>query len=332
MAVFKIFPIKDSFISSQYPDNNYGRDEILEISTTSDNNSRALLQFDQNEILNIVNNITGSYNVELKLYLAYASNIPVDYNIEIYPLSSSWDMGTGRDGDVPNPKNGVCWNFPKLSVSSSWNGGDINNYLTQSFNYIDNKDIKCDITPIINNWVNNNDNNGLLLKHTDLYESSSQSIITRFFSIDTHTIYAPYIEISWIDTNYSSSIPVINNSNIHSVIYNNKSTFKETENYTFRLKSRELYPTRIFQTSSIYLNNNILPEESYWSIRDLKTQEIVIDFNNGTKLGADNISNYFNIDMNGLYPERYYEIIIKTTIDDNVIIPNIPNNIFQIKR
>ena len=319
MAVFKIFPIKDSFISSQYVNNNYGRDEILEISTTPDNKSRSLIQFDQNEIIDVINNITGSYNVELKLYLAYVSNLSQDYSIEIYPLSSSWDMGTGRDSDTPNPKNGVNWNYPKLSITSSWNGGDINNKITQSFQYTDNKDIKCNITPIISNWVGNNDNNGLLLKHTDLYESSSQSIITRFFSIDTHTIY-------------SSSIPILNNGSIHADIYNNKTLFREEEKYTFRMKSRELYPPRMFQTSSVYLNNNILPEESYWSVRDLKTQEIIIDFGDGTKLGADDISNYFNINMNGLSSERYYEILIKTNINNDIIILDTPNNIFKIKK
>jgi len=34
-----------------------------------------------------------------------------------------------------------------------------------------------------------------------------------------------------------------------------------------------------------------------------------------TKISADSTSNYFDVYMNGLEPERYYTILIKTTID-----------------
>jgi hypothetical protein len=47
----------------------------------------------------------------------------------------------------------------------------------------------------------------------------------------------------------------------------------------------------------------------------------VIDFDtNYTQISADSTSNYFDIYMNGLQPERYYKILIKTTINGSTII------------
>lgn len=336
MAVYKLFCEKDNFLSSQYPSFNYGRDEILDISTDSLSSNRALLYFNHGELLNTINvlNITSSSST-LKLFLANAGNIPIDYNIEIYPLSESWSMGTGRTGDEPNPFNGSCWNDNGINTSSLWNGGNYitSSLVTQSFSYDDNKDISIDISSIVNSWINNEiDNNGIIIKHTDINESSSVLLSSRYFSIDTHTIYPPHIELVWNDIIYSSSLPQISSSFI-SNITNNKASFKESSIFTFKIKSRDEYPTRMFQTSSIYLNNKILPEESYWSLKDLKTNEVIIDFHEvGTKIGANNEGNYFNVYMNGLQPERYYQILLKVNINNNTIIIDDKSNYFKIVR
>ena len=48
----------------------------------------------------------------------------------------------------------------------------------------------------------------------------------------------------------------------------------------------------------------------------MDTNEYVINFDNEyTQISADSTSNYFDIHMNGLEPERYYKIQVKTTID-----------------
>jgi len=333
MATYLIFPIKDNFISSIKPTQNYGRDEILDISSDTTNSSRAIIQFDSEEINSVINNISGSYKTNLKLYLANASELPQDYNIEIHALSQSWDMGTGRFEDNPNPQNGSCWNSSNTS-SSLWNGGSYIDFgISQSFGYQDNKDISCDVTSIINNWNNNLvDNNGFILKYSNTDESSL-SISTRYFSSDTHTIYPPCLEFYWNDTLFSSSLGVINNEEFKTTITNNKLLYSENSIHKFIIKNRDIYPIRQFQTSSVYLNNKILPSESYWALKDVKSKEIIIDYNNiGTKIGADNNGNYFTLYMNGLQPERYYQILIKTIIGNNVVIVDNPNNYFKVSR
>lgn len=329
MAVYKLFPSKDSYIDKNYPNNNYGRDEVFNIST----NSRALIQFDTNLINKLISSISGSFQTNLKLYLAEASSLSQNYDIEINPLNQSWIMGTGRNGDKPNPQNGVSWNYS--DSSSFWNGGNYTGSgISQSFTYIDNKDINIEVTTIISNWNNNIiSNNGLILKYSDIIESSSLELETKFFTSDTHTIYPPQLEFYWDDTLFSSSINIINSNDFVSTIINNKSEYQNNNIHTFIIKNRDLYPTRQFQTSSLYLGNKILPSSSYWSLKDMKTNEIVIDYHNiGTKIGANDIGNYFTIDMNGLQPERYYNILIKTIINNNIIIIEDNENYFKVIR
>ena len=91
----------------------------------------------------------------------------------------------------------------------------------------------------------------------------------------------------------------------------------------FRLNVSPLYPVRTFQTSSFFIGKNYLPTSSFYAVKDLDTNEYVIDFDTSyTQISADGKSNFFDIYMEGLEPERYYEILIKTTIDGSTRIYN----------
>ena len=53
----------------------------------------------------------------------------------------------------------------------------------------------------------------------------------------------------------------------------------------------------------------------------MNTEEIIIDFDtNNTKISADSTSNYFDLYMSGLEPERYYKILVKATLDGSTIV------------
>jgi hypothetical protein len=332
MAVYKIFSEKDTFISSYRSTQNFGRDEILEIAnettTTSVNAdvTRALIQFQTSQITNVINNIiSGSaYSSSLKLFLAEAT-LPVDYTIYAYPLSQSWDMGLGKSSDFPITTAGVTWGIQPGYYNSPSS--------SQSFSYIDNKDINMNITPIVSSWISSS-NNGLILKLSSSIENSDTPLITKFFSMDSHTIYPPQLEFKWDDSSYSSSLTQVTSSDFISVISNNKSEFEENAIYTFKIKTRDIYPIRVFQTSSVYLNTKSLPSSSYWALKDVKTEEMVVDFDtNYTKISCNNISNYFKIYMDGLEPERYYQIIYKVVLSngETVIVDN-KSNYFKVVR
>lgn len=330
MAVYKIFPSKDTFINQKYPTENYGRDEILEISNVGSYNRMSLIQFDD-EDLSLINALSnGNFTSSLKLYLSNANNVSEKCLIDILPVLQNWEMGTGRTLDLPNPKNGSCWNY---SIGQTpWLDFDAVDPLTicsQSFSYQKTLDINSDVTPIVNSWINNDiPNNGIILKHNI---SSSLNVDLKYFSIDTHTIYPPHLEFYWPDTEYSSSLQTITSGEFVSNIINVRNNYNQDESITFYINNRDKYPTRSFQTSSVYLDNKILPEETYWALKDYKTNEIIIDYHEvGTKVGANDYGNYFKIHFNGLQPQRYYQILIKTTIQSNEVVISNSKNTFKL--
>lgn len=332
MAVYKIFPTQDSTIYSGFPNLNTGLDEILEVSAqpniAGDNTvSRALIQFNQRQISNVLGMISGSYNTYLRLFLANASTLPSIYSVEVYPITKPWEMGLGRFSNNPQTTAGVTWLNASSTVTWSHAGGDTGSLIsTQSFDYQSVKDLSLDVTTATTASF------GYLVKFPNAIEFNSGSNTNiKYFSVDTHTIYPPCLEFRWDDSVYSSSLPLISSSQAVVSLNSNAQTFSQGSVQEFRVTARERYPVRHFQTSSIYLNAQVLPSSSYFSIKDLDTDEIVVDFDiNATKLSADNQGNYFTVYMSGLEPERYYKVLVKTVLSDGETIIFDNNNYFKV--
>jgi hypothetical protein len=374
MAVYKLFPEKDTTIYSAYPVMNTGLDAILEVSNTvpsitpSPRVARALVQFNQDEIEDVVNNkISGAnWSGSLKLFIAQAQGINLDTIIKTYPASENWSNGTGEYGDSPQTVNGTSWKYINYSGSDIWKTGGYTPYVTGSYSgsistglangvggnwytgsgYIDGelvasqsfglrseKDLDMNVTNIINAWyssstespINPIDNNGFILKLTSSVEySTSRSIqpIFKYYSTDTNTIYPPTLEFKWDDQSFETgNLLEITTSDLFVSLDNNPGTFRSESVNRFRLNVREQFPIRTFQTSSLYTTNKHLNNESLYAIKDLDTNEFVINFDsNFTKISCDPNGNYFDIYMNGLEPERYYKILIKTTINGSTIV------------
>lgn len=351
MAIYKIFPEKSATLYSFYPLLNTGLDEILELSTFKsilDTNevSRPIIKFSNSEIEDVINNkVSSSYEATLKLSLAYASQLPLNYNIHCYPLAIDWNVGTGRLANSPITTDGVSWqyatdnewfidnSFPSGTTGSYQSGSNHGGGLwytsslfesTQSFNNKSSKDIELNITNIVEAWDNSViDNFGVIIKHDDLIEfTTSSKFETKYFSNNTHTIYPPCLEIKWNDYIYNTgSLSSVSSEQIVVTLGNNKGEFQQDSIQKFKINVRDKYPARSFQSSSVYLNNKILPTSSYWSIKDLDTEEIIIDFDeNYTKISSDSNGNYFYIYLSGLEPERYYKILIKTIINGSTLI------------
>jgi hypothetical protein len=356
MAIYKIFPDKDASIYSLNPLTNTGLDEILDLSiynsiTDTGEVSRILISFTNSEIQDILTNKIGSarYKAYLKLFLANATEIPLDYTILCHPISGSWNMGTGRAANVPITSNGVNWkysNYLSGSIFTASVDGSVSNYngtnigggawytssnftATQSFTYATDKDIELDVTNTISSSFYQN---GFIIKHSSSLEFTTNSFFeTKYFSVDTHTIYPPCLEFRWNDFIYNTgSLSTINSPNIAISLANNPGEFQIDSVNRFRVNVRDRYPTRVFQTSSVYLNNKILPTSSYYAVKDIKTDEFVIDFDTTyTKLSCDSSGNYFDIYMNGLQPDRYYQVLVKTIISGSTIVTE-DNNYFKV--
>ena len=370
MAVYKLFPTKDTTIYSRYPARNTGLDSILEASVDKNAKlSRYLIQFSQDEINTLVDTtISSSYGtsgsfenikVKLKNYIANISNLNTDTELQIYPVSGSWNMGTGKFNDIPETDNGCSWAFRSYSGSNAWltsgfesnstgswgdtpGGGNwyyqsalgLTIVQSQSYNYTSDKDLGVDVTGTFKTWYSQSkeltsdgfNNDGFIIKQSPSDEVGGlyKNAEVKFYSVDTNTIYPPELEFQWEDVVFntgSSSIPIIENSELVASLDNNPGEFRRDSVHKFKINCRPRFPARTYQTSSIYLNQHYLPASSSYAIKDLDTNEFVIDFdNNYTRISADETSSYFDLYMKGLEPERYYQILLKVPIEGQTLI------------
>ena len=370
MAIYKIFPEKSATLYSYYPTLNTGLDEILELSTfksitSTYEVSRILIQFPSSDINTILSTVgTASYDAYLKLYLANATQIPLSYKIECRPLATDWNVGTGRLSNSPITTDGASWQYrtqesgsiwasssytPPLNTTSSYKSGstaggglwytDTAYYATQSFTKTSTGDIELKVTNTVSNWNTNYiPNSGFIIKHTGSIEFTSSSLPfeTRYFSANTHTIYPPCLEIRWDDSVYNTgSLPVVDSNLFVTSLGNNRNKYQQDAVQRFTIKARTKYPPRTFTTSSFNFNlvNYALPSTSYWSIKDLDTEEIVVDYDtNYTKISCNGTSSYFDVYMNGLEPERYYKLLFKSILSTGETIIYDENYYFKVIR
>lgn len=367
MAVYRIFPESDTFIFSETPTGNAGKDEILEIGGYTDisgtgRTKRTLVKFSTSEIQDVVNNkiSSNSWTASIRGYLAQANELPVSHTLYAYPVSTTWDNGVGKFGDVPINKSGVSWTYRRAEQSNAWptsgygtgitgsfitgqeGGGTwytgsigVNLEASQSFALNADLDLNINVTNATELFYSESlNNNGFIIKLPDNLEFNvSRSIQLRYFGVDTNTIYPPSLEFKWDDSSYlTGSLSVLSNSECQINIKNNKGEYVDEGKQRFRIFAKPTYPTRTFTTSSVYLTNYALPTASYWALRDENTEEMVVDFDtNYTKISCDSTGPYFDVYMDGLQPERYYRILIKTTLDgSNTVIDN--KNVFKIVR
>jgi len=102
---------------------------------------------------------------------------------------------------------------------------------------------------------------------------------------------------------------------------NNQGIFYSESINNFRLNVRPEFPIRSFQTASVYTTNYALPSQSLYAIKDLDTNEFVVDFDKDfTNISCDTTGSFFTVYMNGLEPERYYCILIQTEIAGQTIV------------
>ena len=170
-------------------------------------------------------------------------------------------------------------------------------------------------------------NDGFIIKLSDSDEfinSRYEQPKISFYSVDTNTIYPPNLEFKWDDYSLntgSSNIPFLYSNQMVAALDNNPGEFRRAEIHRFNVNCRPDFPRRVFQTASLYVTPYYLPTSSYYAVKDLSTNEYVIDFDSTyTKISTDATSSFFNLHMNGFEPERYYEIILKTEIGKEVSI------------
>jgi len=314
--------------------------------------SRFLIQFDDSDIAYVTQSLIKNkpWDAYLKVFVANSTYLQTNTTILANAVSGSWNMGTGKYMDSPEVQNGVSWVWKTYSGSNAWltssyASGSTGSYspnntpgggvwwiadsASQTFSYRSDLDLNFDVTEIVEYWTGSNpvwNNNGFIVRQSSSQEfinNINQQITLKYFSVDTHTIYPPCLEFKWKDFSFSTgSLTQITGSNPYVSLANNPGFFYSESIQRFRLNVRPEFPARSFQTSSIYTANYFLPSgSSYWAIKDLDTNEYIVDFDPiYTLISTDVSGSFFDVHMNGLQPERYYQILIQSTISGNTIV------------
>ena len=306
------------------------------------------------------NKISGSsWDVNLRCFVAKTTGLSLTTTLDIHAVSGAWDMGTGKYLDSPISTDGCSWIFQAYSGSTIWNVLSPGTNVTSSYNYNyaplgggtwysnntsgqplsssqvytynSDVDLNTSVKSIVDVWMTGSigslnptvTNDGFIVKQrTEFINSNDYQPEIKFFSTDTHTIYPPQLEFKWDDFTYETgSLNVLETLPAKVTLAQNPGTFYSESINRFRINARPEYPRQIWQTSSLYTTNYALPSSSYWALKDLDTNEYVVGFDKTyTKLSCDNSGSYIDMYMNGLQPERYYQILIQTEIDGSTIV------------
>ena len=161
-----------------------------------------------------------------------------------------------------------------------------------------------------------------------------------FFGRDTNTIYQPKLEVVWDDSKWATgSLNPLTSANLEDMVLYMRGLrpeYKEKSKVKFRVIGRERYPEKSYSTSGYstgYTTAKYLPSGStYYQIKDAYTEEMEIPFDTSfTKISCDSTGPFFDVHMNGLQPERYYKILIKSTLDGTTAVFD-NDNVFKVVR
>jgi hypothetical protein len=322
---------KDATIYLLQPDQNTGRDEILEINKTyvlgQKDVSRALIQFDITEISSSLFNgdITAS-SVDMLLKECESSEVPIDYTVYAYPVDQYWGMGIGTKFDDISTEN-VTWNSketdvywrPEGSGSLSYGGGTwASNYSSSQQIEYQTQDLSFDVSAILDGWMDGSiENHGLILKLTGSLEDNETVYGSlKYFSKETNTIYQPKIRIGWDDSTFiTGSLPELMADDIKVTFKRLKSHYKVDSQPIIRVFGREKYPMKTYTNEYAYNDVTYLPSTTYYQVRDAQTHEIIIPFGEYSKVSCNADGNFLKLNLKNWETNRSYYIEIKTDRD-----------------
>ncbi len=346
-----IFPTQNTWISSgssiingeSFKDQNFGKDQILEVkkffyNTSFDHQTRALVNFSGTDFTELSKSVADSAITNpkyyLKLYEAEGNaELTEEYTLAFQPISESWTEGTGKFKDTPKNTNGCSWENRSNPIGGNevtWsNTGVTVLTVSQSEQSFENQspDVDVEVTNMVNMWLENKANNyGMLIRFSGSQETDETTFGNlKFFSRNTHTIYAPKLEVRWDDhiacsgSNTGSLTELTMSGLADNFLYMKglREEYKEGERVKFRVGARKRYIQKSFNTSVQTVTGSFIPEGSgSYAIKDVATDEFIVPFSAYTSMSCDSDSNYFIQWMDGFYPDRVYKFQLKLKTDD----------------
>lgn len=223
--IYRIFPQKDTFITNRARSNvaqtgsNFGASEVLHLfkkaptsgvggAAATASMSRILMQFDVNAVPELTaSGLFAPAQVQYFLRLGDARHkktLPYSYDIEVLPVSQSWDEGRGRDVDAMADRGYANWDKAKSNLLWTTPGGTTASFPASVFHVDEgHEDLFVEVTSIVESWLSGNfPNNGFMVKLSSSHEQDSEDYYVKMFfgreAFDPHRL--PYLEARWDDS------------------------------------------------------------------------------------------------------------------------------------
>jgi hypothetical protein len=124
-----------------------------------------------------------------------------------------------------------------------------------------------------------------------------------------------YVYTSSIETTSSVFSPVDTNRAFTVIIKDLQPEYKSGDIARIKVFGRREFPLKTFERTSQqsgYIVPELLPTSSYYAIKDNMNEEIIVDFDNYTRLSCEYpYGNFFMLDTTGLAQERPYRILVR---------------------
>lgn len=321
--------------------------------------ARTILRFGNTDLLNLSSShanhkVSATPKYKLKMFVAAERSVAKNYTIEIGRIPEayrSWVGGVGRKNNNPSTTNGVAWGHP-VNSDTDWahKTGSLDTIsfrdiiVSQSFEGVQG-DIDIELGSVfyermLSDIATHDAHGGILASFATSSETTSDELgEIIYFSKHTNTIYSPRLEFIYDDTptytidglthltSGSSNLDIKVNARV-------LPEYKRGSTPRIILDPEPRFIARS-QTGAVSSGTGYgLPNNTQYAIIDESTGEHFIGYDSvGTKVAVSE-SNYFDIDTNALYPERYYRIqllIPDLTYSGSVSYYDIPS-IFKVVR
>ena len=331
---------KDASIYLQQPSQNTGLDEILEVSKTYYGSlkdiAHTLIKFDTTDLVSSIasGEVTMSA-ADMILRECESIEIPMDYTLYAYAVTQSWDMGIGTRFDKIST-DGTTWNSVKtgqdwlsLENHSAYTTGSYNgkggtwftgSFSSQTFSY-ESSDVSMDVKTTMDEWVAGTlPNEGFIIKHDTTLENDTNDYgQLKFFSKETNTIYQPKLRIGWDDSLFSTgSLTELTSDDIHVTFKRLKSKYRVGSTPEIKVFGREKYPLKTYTNTYAYNDVKYLPSTTYYQVKDIITDEVIIPFSDYTKVSCDSTGNFFKLNLTNWETQRDYYLEIKVDRDGTI--------------
>ena len=230
------------------------------------------------------------------------SNSPMTGSMDDFKITYSGSISTAAISEAGWHRN---------SGGSTWYTSSIDNTkYSQTFSKY-NTNLNTDITKYVTDILSGyRPNDGFLIKRESSKESDTLRYgSSKFFSNNTHTIYVPTLEVKWDDSSFDTgTLSSLTADDITLYMKNLKTEYKELSTSKLRVVGRETYPKRSFTNTAPYNQIKYLPSTTYYQVRDVETNLVLIPFDTTyTKVSCDSTGNFFDFRFNTLQPERFYQ-------------------------